>query len=143
MDKLERNNQIFRLSKEGWSTRQIAKRVGLGKSQVSEILNGNPSNKQVGGRHYKHLSIQPTDFIVKNNIPFMEGNVIKYVCRHSFKNGKEDILKAIHYLNLIIQHQYESNDIQGSLQEGEGRRAHDTNSASPEQDTEGQFCNND
>ena len=58
--------------------------------------------KQVGGKHYM-LEIQPIDFIVKNNIPFREGNVIKYVTRHKEKNGKQDIEKAIHYLQMILE----------------------------------------
>jgi hypothetical protein len=37
------------------------------------------SDKQVGGKHYKEMKIQPTDFIAANDIPFIEGNVIKYV----------------------------------------------------------------
>ena len=57
---------------------------------------------QVGGQHYQ-LAIQPIDFIVKNNIPFREGNVIKYVTRHREKNGKQDIEKAIHYLQMILE----------------------------------------
>ena len=57
---------------------------------------------QVGGSHYK-LEIQPIDFIVKNNIPFREANVIKYVTRHREKNGKQDIEKAIHYLQMILE----------------------------------------
>lgn len=59
-------------------------------------------DKQVGGNHYS-LVIQPIDFIVKNNIPFREANVIKYVTRHKLKNGAEDIRKAIHYLEMILE----------------------------------------
>ena len=59
-------------------------------------------HKQVGGDHYK-LSIQPIDFIVKNNIPFREANVIKYVTRHREKNGRQDIEKAIHSLEMILE----------------------------------------
>lgn len=62
--------------------------------------------KQIGGKHYKSLKIQPVEFIVANNIPYIEGCVIKYVCRHKDKNKKEDILKAIHYLNLLIELEY-------------------------------------
>lgn len=58
-------------------------------------------NKQVGGSHYK-LKIQPIEFIVKNNIPYIEGNVIKYVVRWKNKNGVDDLKKAIHYLELLI-----------------------------------------
>lgn len=63
-------------------------------------------NKQEGGSHYKDMTIQPVEFITKNNIPFLEGNVIKYVCRHASKNGKQDIEKAIHYLELIKELHY-------------------------------------
>ena len=59
-------------------------------------------SKQVGGDHYK-MPIQPIDFIVKNNIPYREANVIKYVCRWREKGGKEDLEKAIHYLEMILK----------------------------------------
>lgn len=58
---------------------------------------------QVGGTHYSEMNIEPIEFITKNNIPYREANVIKYVCRHKNKNGKEDILKAIHYLQMILE----------------------------------------
>ena len=61
--------------------------------------------KQIGGEHY-NLPITPVEFIVKNNIDFCEGNVIKYVCRHESKNGIEDIDKAIQYLELIKKLKY-------------------------------------
>jgi hypothetical protein len=61
---------------------------------------------QQGGSHYMNMAIQPVTFIVKNNIPFLEGNVIKYVCRHANKNGVQDIDKAIHYLQLIKELHY-------------------------------------
>jgi hypothetical protein len=57
---------------------------------------------QIGGEHYK-LPIQPIDFIVKNNIPFREANIIKYVVRYKNKNGIEDLKKARHYLDMIIE----------------------------------------
>jgi hypothetical protein len=59
-----------------------------------------PLIKQVGGNHYKNFIIQPVEFIVKNDIDYLEGNIIKYVCRHKQKNGIEDLNKAIHYLEL-------------------------------------------
>lgn len=101
------------------------------------------SDKQIGGEHYKQMKIQPTEFISVNNIPFIEGNVIKYVCRHAHKNGKEDILKAIHYLNLLIEYHYESNDLSGPLQEGGEGRPHDADSGSAEAYPNGQICNQD
>ena len=61
--------------------------------------------KQVGGSHYD-MPIQPVEYVVKNGIGYLEGNVIKYVTRHKNKNGAEDILKAMHYLELILQFEY-------------------------------------
>lgn len=61
---------------------------------------------QVGGDHYKSMPIQPIEFITKNKIPFIEGNVIKYICRHEYKNGIQDVEKVIHYCNLLIDLRY-------------------------------------
>ena len=58
--------------------------------------------KQVGGSHYKKYKIQPIEFIVKNNIGFVEGNVIKYVLRFKEKGGVQDLEKAKHYIELLI-----------------------------------------
>jgi hypothetical protein len=62
--------------------------------------------KQVGGNHYKSMVIQPSEFINRNNIPFAEGNAIKYLCRHKQKNQKEDLLKAKHYIDMAIDRDY-------------------------------------
>jgi hypothetical protein len=59
-------------------------------------------NKQVGGNHYDKMKIQPITFIVDNEIPFIEGNIIKYVCRWKDKGGVEDLKKAKHYLDILI-----------------------------------------
>ena len=58
--------------------------------------------KQVGGNHYKKYKIQPVEFIVKNNIGFCEGNIIKYVLRFKEKGGVQDLEKAKHYIELLI-----------------------------------------
>jgi hypothetical protein len=62
--------------------------------------------KQVGGDHYRTMKIQPSKFINENKLPFAEGNAIKYICRHQLKGKKEDILKAIHYLEMVIDRDY-------------------------------------
>lgn len=70
---------------------------------------GNPQEaaaKQVGGTHYKDMKIPPTEYILANNVPWLEANAIKYISRHKTKNGLEDILKAIHYLELLIKKEY-------------------------------------
>ena len=62
--------------------------------------------KQVGGSHYRDMKIQPSQFINENKLPFAEGSAIKYICRHPYKNGKEDLLKAIHFIEMIIERDY-------------------------------------
>ena len=62
-----------------------------------------PQEKQVGGSHYKHFTIQPYEFISKNNLSFFQGNVVKYVCRYIYKNKIEDLEKIKHYCDLEIQ----------------------------------------
>jgi hypothetical protein len=60
----------------------------------------------VGGSHYKKYKIQPSRFINDNKILFAEGNAIKYICRHQDKGGKQDLEKAIHYIQMIIERDY-------------------------------------
>ena len=50
--------------------------------------------KQVGGKHYKIMKIQPSHFINENNLPFAEGNAIKYICRHRLKGKKRRYIKS-------------------------------------------------
>ena len=57
---------------------------------------------QVGGSHYKSMAIQPVEYIHKNNIPYIEGCVIKYISRWRKKNGMADLEKAKHYIELLI-----------------------------------------
>lgn len=65
--------------------------------------------QQVGGSHYKDLPIQPVEYILKNNIPFIEGSVIKYVSRWRSKNGVEDLQKARHFLDILIANEENKN----------------------------------
>jgi len=59
--------------------------------------------RQVGGTHYNKYEIQPIDFIMANNLDWCEANAVKYITRWKDKNGVEDLRKAIHYLELLIQ----------------------------------------
>ena len=73
---------------------------------VSTRPSGSALDSQVGGGHYKDFKIQPIEYIHANQIPYLDGNVVKYVSRHRSKNGAEDIKKAIHYLQLILELEY-------------------------------------
>jgi hypothetical protein len=65
---------------------------------------------QVAGGHYKKLAIQPVEFIQKNGIGFCEGNVVKYVTRWRDKGGVEDLRKAKHFIDLLIEIEELKND---------------------------------
>ena len=60
-------------------------------------------NTQIGGDHYKNLKIQPVQYIYANNIPFIEGCIIKYVTRWKNKGGIKDLEKIIHFTKLLIE----------------------------------------
>ena len=64
--------------------------------------------KQVGGKHYQGFAIQPVDFIHQNGLGFIEGCIIKYLCRYRKKHSQparqlEDLKKAQHYLEMLVE----------------------------------------
>ena len=69
------------------------------------VLDNNSSalDVQEGGGHYKSLKIQPIEFIMANDLSYNQGNVIKYVTRYKDKNGIEDLRKAKHYIDFMIE----------------------------------------
>lgn len=60
-------------------------------------------NEQPGGTHYKQMAIQPVQYIHANGLGYCEANIVKYVSRWRGKNGLEDLLKARHYIDLLIE----------------------------------------
>jgi hypothetical protein len=58
---------------------------------------------QVAGTHYKSKAVQPWDYIVANNLGYLEGNIVKYVSRWQDKGGVDDLKKARHYLDKLIE----------------------------------------
>lgn len=60
-------------------------------------------NHQVAGEHYKKRAIQPIEYIIANDLPFCEGNIVKYVTRHQDKGGREDIEKLIQYAQFLLE----------------------------------------
>ncbi|MGB2832955.1 MAG: DUF3310 domain-containing protein [Methylotenera sp.] len=65
----------------------------------------NPLDIQIGGDHYKSMVIQPVQYILANNIGFVEGNIIKYISRYKAKNGLQDLKKARHFIDILIEQQ--------------------------------------
>jgi len=71
---------------------------------------GKVNDIQIGGRHYKQMSIQPWDAIQDWGLCYFSGNVVKYVARHRDKGGVEDLKKARHYLDKLIELMEGKND---------------------------------
>ena len=67
------------------------------------MKDADPNSRQVGGDHYKGKTVQPWDFIAANGLGFFEGNVVKYVTRWKDKGGVQDLHKARHYLDKLIE----------------------------------------
>ena len=72
-----------------------------------EEINIKASETQIGGSHYSDMAIQPIEFIHKNGLSFIQGNIIKYVCRYKSKGGIEDLNKAKHCIDLLIEFEEE------------------------------------
>jgi len=82
--------------------RKVAKwNESLNKDEPSTAL-----DTQIGGDHYKDMPIQPIEFCMANNLNPCQTYAVKYICRYPNKNGKEDILKAIHTLQLLLDMEY-------------------------------------
>lgn len=70
---------------------------------VPEYLARSPLATQVGGAHYKKLKIQPIEYVHANNIGYCEGTAIKYLTRWRDKGGIQDLEKAKHFIELLIE----------------------------------------
>ena len=74
--------------------------------------------KQIGGNHYRRYKVQPSQFVTENKLLYPEGCVIKYVIRHQDKGGKQDLEKAKHMIDMIIERDYETEEQQEAWLEG-------------------------
>jgi len=68
-------------------------------------------DEQEGGDHYKQMPIQPAVYCERNGLTGLESAVVKYISRHRFKNGIEDLNKAIHCIELIKEIQYDHDNL--------------------------------
>jgi hypothetical protein len=80
--------------------------------QMIDQTSSKASEYQIAGNHYRDLKIQPAYFCHVNNIPYLEATAIKYLCRWRKKNGIEDLRKAKHFIDLLIE--FENADTQGT-----------------------------
>jgi len=75
----------------------------VAKKNITKECISSATNIQIGGAHYKNLKIQPIDYIIENGLGYCEANIIKYVTRWRDKNGIEDLRKAKHYIDILIE----------------------------------------
>jgi hypothetical protein len=76
---------------------------------------------QVGGTHYKGKLIQPWDYIAANNLGYFEGNIVKYVSRWKEKGGVDDLKKARHYLDKLIELNQEVTNVHTTMERHHAR----------------------
>ncbi len=72
----------------------------------TKVMTSKVWDKQHGGSHYQKYKIQPSKFVVENELLYPEGCAIKYIIRHRDKGKKQDLLKAIHFIEMIIERDY-------------------------------------
>ena len=106
-EKLEHGHDADGLGKQGYC-------FSIAESMLELLEDEESSNSafdtQTGGSHYKDMKIQPMEYALANNLNLAQGNVVKYVSRYKAKNGKEDLEKAIHCIQLLIEHEYGENN---------------------------------
>lgn len=95
--------------------------------------------KQVAGSHYKSLPIQPVEFCQRNGLGFCESSVVKYVARHREKNGRQDIEKAIHFLELLLELEYSEASVHVGVDLAKGPDQHAEMTIFPADD-QGRSC---
>jgi|TARA_B110000908_G_C10236949_1_gene443905 hypothetical protein len=89
---------------EGYTNQELIDRVEMAKS-----INGfeeekvSASETQIAGNHYSKLKIQPMEYCLQNDLNYGQSNAIKYITRYKDKNGIEDLKKAIHCIELLIE----------------------------------------
>jgi hypothetical protein len=74
-----------------------------------ETINSTELPESISPAHYTSFAIPPNEYITANNLEWEVGNCIKYVSRYHLKNGKEDLLKAIKYIEMLIERKYGDN----------------------------------
>lgn len=77
-----------------------------GTTSLDQTKTKNPLDVQVGGGHYKDFEIQPIEYCMRNKLDHCQSNVVKYVSRFRDKGGLEDLLKARHYIDILIGFEY-------------------------------------
>lgn len=77
-----------------------------GKAICPDDYDSDPLKSQIGGGHYKEYAIQPIEYAMANGLNYCQANAVKYITRYKDKGGREDLEKAIHNLQILIELEY-------------------------------------
>lgn len=69
------------------------------------------NEKQIGGKHYKDFKMQPWDVVLDWELGYLDGTALKYIARWREKNGLQDLEKAIHFLEKLIETEKNKNGL--------------------------------
>lgn len=110
-DDIQITNVKYKKFTEYWDDRSIAVKRNSGefKGYIQKEVSSDSDvalERQVGGSHYKSMTIQPIEYCHKNKIGCIESSVIKYVSRYQSKGGREDLEKAKHLIDMLIDFEY-------------------------------------
>lgn len=103
------------ISMERSINNKVDKNMNLEQIKINAILAADPEGIQIDGNHYKNDKIPIHKFLSENQVPFLEGNAMKYTFRHKRKNKQKDIAKAIHCLQLLLKDEYNMYMLGGQL----------------------------
>lgn len=103
------------ISMERSINNKMDKNMNLDQIKINAILAADPEGIQIDGNHYKNDKIPIHKFLSENQVPFLEGNAMKYTFRHKRKNKQKDVAKAIHCLQLLLKDEYNMYMIGGEL----------------------------
>lgn len=103
------------ISMERSINNKVDKNMNLEQIKINAILADDPEGIQIDGNHYKNDKIPIHKFLSENQVPFLEGNAMKYTFRHKRKNKQKDIAKAIHCLQLLLKDEYNMYMLGGQL----------------------------
>ena len=79
-------------------------------NEYMDKITGRTLPDNISPQHYQQGNIQVLDFITDQKFSYLEGNIVKYICRYKTKNGLEDLEKAEYYLSELIELQIDEDD---------------------------------
>ena len=88
--------------------------AGLASESKHQPESGGANSRQIGGAHYKQFTHETWDVILDWGLGYLDGNAVKYLSRWRHKNGVEDLKKARHYIDKLIETEQEKARANGS-----------------------------